>query len=112
MSKPAVTRHVESRPGVCGGKPCVAGTRIRVQDVMVWHELQGLTADEIVAQFPQLTLADVHAALAYYHDHREEIRREIRDGEELVSAMIKDNPPRLPQKRSGTSGHDDTTSSG
>ncbi|MHC4181398.1 MAG: DUF433 domain-containing protein, partial [Planctomycetota bacterium] len=67
MSEPAVTKHIQSRPGVCGGKPCIGGTRIRVQDVMVWHELQGLTPDEIVAQFPQLTLAGVHAALAYYH---------------------------------------------
>lgn len=112
MGEPTVTRHIQSRPGVCGGKPCIAGTRIRVQDVMVWHELQGLTADEIVTQFPQLTLADVHAALAYYHDHREEIRQEIQGAEELVSAMIKDNPPRLPQKRAGASGHDDTISSG
>ncbi len=112
MDEPTITRHIQSRPGVCGGKPCIAGTRIRVQDVMVWHELQGLTADEIVAQFPQLTLAGVHAALAYYHDHREEIRQEIQDAEELVSAMIKDNPPRLPQKRAAASGHDDTISSG
>ena len=40
--------QIESRPDKCGGRPCIAGTRIRVQDVYVWHELQGQTADEIV----------------------------------------------------------------
>ena len=40
--------HIEATPGTCGGKPRIAGTRIRVQDVYVWHELQGLSADEIV----------------------------------------------------------------
>jgi len=79
---------------------------------MVWHELQGLSADEIVSQFPQLTLADVHAALAYYHDHREEIRRQMKDAESLVKAMIKDIPPQLPQKLAGTNAREDTISSG
>ncbi|HUT10379.1 MAG TPA: DUF433 domain-containing protein [Thermoguttaceae bacterium] len=112
MAEPTVLRHIESKPGVCGGKPCIAGTRIRVQDIMVWHELQGLSADEIVSQFPQLTLADVHAALAYYHDHREEIRRQMKDAESLVKAMIKDIPPQLPQKLAGTNAREDTISSG
>ena len=60
----------------------------------------------------QLTLADIHAALAYYHDHREEIRQQMRDAEELVRTMIRDNPPRLPQKLPGESGRDDTVPSG
>ncbi len=62
---PVIAEHVEITPGVCGGRPCVAGTRIRVLDVVIWSEL-GQSPDEIVASFPQLTLADVHAALAYY----------------------------------------------
>ena len=74
-------------PGVCGGKPRIAGHRIRVQDVVAWHERLGQSPDEIVARFPQLTLSDVHAALAYYFDHRAEIRRQIAEdkafGDEL-----------------------------
>ena len=57
------TTHIEIKPEVCGGRPCIAGTRIRVQDIYVWHDLQGLSADEIVSRFPNLTLADVYAAL-------------------------------------------------
>ena len=47
-------------------------------DVAIWHELRGWSPDEIVAQAPSLTLSDVHTALAYYYDHREEIQDEIR----------------------------------
>jgi uncharacterized protein (DUF433 family) len=65
-------------PGVCGGKACIAGHRIRVLDIVESHEHQGMTPEDIVSQFPAITLADVHAALAYYHEHPDEIRRDAR----------------------------------
>lgn len=82
---PPSTQHayIVCTPGTCGGKPRVEGTRIRVQDIAIWTE-QGQSADEIVADFPQLSLSSVYSALAYYHDHREEIERQIREGEELA----------------------------
>ena len=55
----SATAHIESLSAVCGGQPCIVGTRIRVQDIYVWHELQGSTADEIVSRFPQITPADL-----------------------------------------------------
>lgn len=79
--------HIDARPDRCGGKPCIAGTRIRVWDVHVWHNLRGWSPAEIVTQFPQLSLADVYAALAYYHDHRAEIDGEMQEAEQLVEAM-------------------------
>ena len=65
-------------PGICGGKPCIAGHRVRVSDIVIWHEHQGLTADAIVSQILGLTLADVHAALAYYYEHLDAVREEMR----------------------------------
>lgn len=79
--------HISRTPGVCDGRPCVAGTRIRVYDIHVWHNLRGQSAQEIVASFPQLSLADVYAALAYYHDHREEIQADVREAQELVKQL-------------------------
>lgn len=76
-------RHVEITPGVCGGRPRIAGHRIRVQDIVLWTE-RGQSPDQIVAEFPQLSLADVYGALAYYHDHREHIDRQIREDDELI----------------------------
>ena len=56
--------HIEMDPAKCGGKPCIAGTRIRVWDIHVWHNLRGQSPEQIITEFPQLSLADVHAALA------------------------------------------------
>jgi len=70
-------QHIVKTPGVMGGKPRIDGHRIRVSDIVVWHEKRGWSPDEIVDQFPGLTLADVYAALAYYFDHHAEIEDEF-----------------------------------
>jgi uncharacterized protein (DUF433 family) len=69
--------HIESSPEKCGGRPCIIGTRIRVLDIYVWHEMQGKSPDEIVAQTDGISLSDVHAALAYCFDHLAEIRDDL-----------------------------------
>jgi uncharacterized protein (DUF433 family) len=89
---PLLGEHLVLTPGVCGGKPRIAGHRIKVQHVAVWHERLGMTPDEIVSQHPGLTLADVHAALAYYFDHREEIDADIRAGEEFADRLRAGQP--------------------
>ena len=73
-----MSAHITATPGICGGKPCIAGHRIRVSDIAIWHEQQGLTADAIASQYPGITLADVYAALSYYYEHLDAIREEIR----------------------------------
>ena len=74
---PVIREHIVSTPDTCGGKPRIAGSRIQVKHVVIMHERQGMSPEKIVSEFPHLTLADVHAALAYYHDHRETINAEI-----------------------------------
>ena len=54
-------------PGKRGGKPCVRGLRITVQDVLQWLA-GGMDVDEIVADYPELTREDVLACLAYAAD--------------------------------------------
>jgi uncharacterized protein (DUF433 family) len=70
-------QHIEATPGVCGGKPRIAGHRIRVQDIVVLHEYRGLSPDEIVATYPSLNLAQVYAALSYYFDHHQDIEADL-----------------------------------
>ena len=84
--------HIVSTPGTCGGRPRIAGHRIRVQDVVVWHEVWGLSPEEIVTQYPQLTLAQVHAALAYYYDHRNDIRQQMQDAEAQIEDFKQQHP--------------------
>lgn len=78
--------HIEITPGTCGGKPRIAGRRITVQNIAIWHERMGWSPDEIASEF-DLEIADVYAALTYYHDHREEIDQSIRDDEEFVGIL-------------------------
>ncbi|HEV3164234.1 MAG TPA: DUF433 domain-containing protein [Isosphaeraceae bacterium] len=103
---PVIAEHIEITPGVCGGKPRIAGHRIKVQHVAVWHERMGLTPDEIVAQLPGLTLADVHAALAYYYDHREQIEADIREGEAFADTL-RAGAPSVFEKAQRSDGGDD-----
>lgn len=70
-------RVVICDPDVCGGAPILEGTRIRVSDVVVAYDHWELSPEEIVLEFPSLALQDVHAALAYYHAHPQEIRAEV-----------------------------------
>ncbi len=100
-------RHIEITPGVCGGRARIAGHRIRVQDVVLWTE-QGQSADQIVADFPQVSLADVYAALAYYHDHREEIDRQIRRDDQFVAQMKGQAGPGLLDRLRGSGARGDS----
>jgi uncharacterized protein (DUF433 family) len=90
----SVNSHIETTPGTCGGKPRIAGHRIRVQDVVLWTE-EGRSPDEIVADFPQLSLGDVFAALTYYHDHRNQIDQDIREDIEFFEQMKAKSGPGL-----------------
>jgi uncharacterized protein (DUF433 family) len=68
--------HITINAGQCGGVPCIDGRRIRVFDIAVEYELEGLSVEEICAMHPGLTLAEAHAALTYFYDHRNEILAE------------------------------------
>jgi Protein of unknown function (DUF433) len=49
--------------------------------------LQGTSADAIIAKYPQLTAADIYAALTYFWDHRHEIERQMKDETDFVAKM-------------------------
>jgi len=84
---PSIIEHIVMTPGVCGGKPRIVGHRIKVQHVAVWHERMGLSADAIVQDHTELSLADIYAALTYYFDHREEIDHDIREDREFAEQL-------------------------
>jgi uncharacterized protein (DUF433 family) len=73
-------------PEICGGRPRIAGTGVTVRRIVGWYKL-GLTPEEIVAEIPHLTLAQVYAALAYYHANREEIEQDIAEEEAVAERL-------------------------
>jgi uncharacterized protein (DUF433 family) len=90
---PVVTEYIGVRPGYCGGEPHILGHRIKVRHIVVWHEQQGMTATEIVVTHPTITLAQVHAALAYYYDHRDEIHAAIEEEHRFVEELKATSSP-------------------
>jgi uncharacterized protein (DUF433 family) len=96
-----IAQHITKTPGVCGGRACIAGHRIRVMDIVVLHEMRGMCAEEVAYQYPTITLADVHAALAYYFDNVEEIQNEFRKDEEWAEWAKTNVPSKLREKLRG-----------
>ncbi|WP_036485910.1 DUF433 domain-containing protein [Myxosarcina sp. GI1] len=102
-----ITEHIEITPGVCGGKPRIAKHRIKVQDIAIWHERMGMSPDEIVSNYPSISLSDVYAALAYYHDHLEEIRQQIKEDEHYAKELQAKTPSLVKQKLKNLDGRKD-----
>lgn len=90
MTVSASTEHIDIVEGGAGPKAVIHGSRIRVMDIAIWHEKMGLSADEIVEQYPTISRADVHAALAYYWDHREDIEQRIQDERDYLAGLQAD----------------------
>lgn len=78
--------HVTKTPGVCGGKACIDGARIRVNNVVFLHK-DGANDAKILEAYPELTLAQIHAALAYYYANREEIDAELAADESWAESL-------------------------
>jgi len=97
MSIKTLDQHIEITPGVVNGKPRIAGHRITVQDIVIWHERMGRSADEIANEY-DLSLADIYAALAYYYDHRDEIDKAIKDSGDFIEALRQKVPSKITRK--------------
>lgn len=77
---------IERSPEIRGGRPCIAGTGISVRRITGWYK-RGYSAEEIVREIPHLSLAQVYAALAYYHANKAEIEADIAQ-EEADNAIL------------------------
>lgn len=73
-----------------GGRPRIAGTGVTVQRIVGWYKL-GLSPEEIAEELGHLTLAQVHAALAYYHANREEIESAIATDETEAERLAREH---------------------
>ena len=97
MTTETLNQHIEITPGISSGKPRIAGHRITVENIVIWHERLGTSADEIASDY-DITLADVYAALAYYFDHQNEIDQSLEESRAFVNALRQKSSSKLPQK--------------
>jgi uncharacterized protein (DUF433 family) len=78
---------IETSPEIRQGRPCIAGTGVTVRRIVGWHNL-GLGPEEIAAKMERLTLAQIHAALTYYHANRDEIDADIAAEDAVVEQIF------------------------
>jgi uncharacterized protein (DUF433 family) len=78
---------IERSPEIRKGRPCIAVTGVTVRRIAMWHNL-GLTPEEIAAKIEHLTLAQIHAALAYYHANLDEIDNDIASEEAAAEEIF------------------------
>ena len=91
MAKVAdIGTYIVQTPKIRGGRPHIAGTGVTVRRIVGWYKL-GLSPEEIAAEIPHLTLAQVHAALAYYHANREEIETDIAAEEDEAERLEREH---------------------
>jgi len=96
LKHPYITMNKKLR----GGAPIIVGTGLRVLDIAVRYELMGLSVEDIVIAFPQLTLPQIHDALSYYYEHKPEIDKEWKDSLGKI-AEIKDSYPSILESKIG-----------
>ncbi|MCK0510457.1 DUF433 domain-containing protein [Aromatoleum buckelii] len=66
--------RITLEPGKRGGKPCLRGMRITVYDILGWLA-SGMSAEEILADYPELEALDVTACLAFAAEREQRISR-------------------------------------
>lgn len=105
---PSLADYIVKTPGVCSGQPRIAGSRIKVKHVYIWVEQMGMTPAQVVAEYPHLTMAQVHAALAYYWSHPDEIHQDIESEERLVAELkAKAGPSKIQERLADQDATDD-----
>ena len=71
-----ITNIIQKTPGICGGHACVYNTRIPVWTLVSLRQ-QGATEQELLDNYPGLTLEDLTAVWGYYYNHKSEIDQTI-----------------------------------
>jgi len=102
MATKTLDQRIVKTPGICGGKPRIDGHRITIQNVAIWHDRLGWTADEIASSY-DIDLTDVYAALAYYFANREQVDHSIEENQTFAKQLRNQGPSLLDQKLHGTS---------
>ena len=93
--------YIKKDEKICQGTPVIAGTRIRVIDIVIEYEKLGYTPDEIVDVHPHLSLAQVHDALSYYYENRKEMDEKMAQDEKFIKLLKEQFPSKLYQKIRG-----------
>ena len=80
MGKSKMHPYISKQKGICGGRSVIEGTRIPIWSIIKWYKV-GMSVEDIIREFPQLTPSQVHDAFSYYYDNQEEVEKDIVENE-------------------------------
>ena len=101
MTEQALSKETTSHPyivinkDVCGGSPIIEGTRTRVIDIAIEYEVLGHSPDEIIRSHPQVSLYQIHDALSYYYENRDELDQKIKKDREFITLLKVSFPSKM-----------------
>ncbi len=93
MTEQALRKERTSHPyivknkDVCDGSPVIEGTRTRVIDIAIEYEVLGRSPDEIIRSHPHVNLYQIHDALSYYYENRDELDKKIKQDQDFVTIL-------------------------
>ncbi|GAG11465.1 unnamed protein product [marine sediment metagenome] len=95
--KKAITSHpfIVKKEDICDGSPIIEGTRTRVIDIAIEYEVLGHSPDVIIDSHPYLNLSQVHDALSYYYDNRDELDKKIEQDQEFIRQIRERFPSKM-----------------
>ncbi|MCX6021902.1 MAG: DUF433 domain-containing protein [Chloroflexi bacterium] len=93
-----IREHIEIYESLSGPRARIIGTRIRVMDIVTWHIHTRMSIEELEDSFPHITLADIHAALVYYWDNKEEVDSHFEMDRKLADEYERKHPSLLQEK--------------
>ena len=88
---------------MCDGNPIIEGTRTRVIDIAVEYEIFGHSPDEIIRSHPHVSLYQIHDALSYYYENRDDMDQKIRQDREFIRRLKLKYPSKKDCARAGLS---------
>jgi len=88
---PFIVKNME----ICDGSPVIDGTRTRVIDIAIEYEMLGHSPDEIISSHPHLTLPQIHDALSFYYENREELDQKAEQDQEFIARLKKKTPSKI-----------------
>jgi uncharacterized protein (DUF433 family) len=100
-----INQYIEISADVRSGKPRIVGRRITVADIAILYLRMGQSLETIATEY-SLSLAAVHAAMAYYYDNQAEIDRSITESEEFAEMMRQQRRSPLQEKLANRAQHD------
>jgi uncharacterized protein (DUF433 family) len=87
-----IRKHIEIVQGPSGPKARIIGHRVNVSHIVMYHEDWGMSPKEIADGLPTISLADVHAALAFYYDNPELIAEQEAAEERFAEEFKRQHP--------------------